>query len=400
MRDADQIEISAGRRLRTLAVGGVAVVVVAAALLAGGVRPQLEAPAVSRPSPSPRASLSPEPSRVDDVQFVSPSVGFAQLARRPQTAAVGLFSSHDGGRTWSHEWEGALFSFRFFDAAHGVLATAGGLQVTADGGSTWAFRGWPEPGSPAAVAFADRVTGLALFGEAPVQMGSAEAVRIYRTVDAGLHWSLAGATSGPPVGLPLLGHKSQLGMAAGGLAWLAVTDPHYLRTIYVSRDWGGYWSPIAMPAAPDSDLVAPLVTLGGAGGVLTLVVQWVLGPARSEDPGVAYSVPPGKVPSFLYLLGPDRSDWETVPLPSQPYGDLALDYRPDGGGYLLGGDLFCRLGRTGTTLCGGPGLGEVAIDRLDDLGSGILVAVDHHFGLAYRSEDAGGHWSIVELPRS
>jgi len=108
--------------------------------------------------------------------------------------------------------------------------------------------------------------------------------------------------------------------------------------------------------------------------------------------------PVNPVPTFLYVLGSAGDGWRTVSLPAQPLGEIAAAVGADGDGFTLGGASDCRIAAMVTSGCTPPGLGDVAVDRLDQLGPDDLLAVDHRYGGGYWSRDGGSHWSLLPLP--
>jgi photosystem II stability/assembly factor-like uncharacterized protein len=194
-----------------------------------------------------------------------------------------VFSTHDGGRSWTRLATGApettvWSAVRFADALHGFLAgvdlTSGVVYATADGGRTWAERLRVE-GTP--------FTGLDVCGtELGWVCGRAGAV--YATVDGGATWTPQLSTTGVDLnavsfagwdrGLAVGDHGAIIRTHDGGLTWKPVRShtTHVLRGIsYVERrvgftigaggvvlktdSWGHRWRRLGTPD-PQADRVA------------------------------------------------------------------------------------------------------------------------------------------------
>jgi len=385
MRDADGIEVTAGRRLRAYAVGAGALLVVAA-VAAGAGHAQAGARAAVHAKPAAAQPVAtPIPPSTQDIQFVSPRVGFVEMTGSPAR----LYRTIDAGGTWSLVWEGPQVFFKFFDADHGMAwGQPAGLLATADGGASWSFRPWHRPVTPVAAAFATPDAGLAVFpGPAGLVAGAQPAI-VYRTADGGESWTPTAKLYGPSDHAPAAQYLAGLGITAEGLAWV-LFDSGLSRSLAVSHDGGTAWSEVALPAAPTAGVVDPVLQLDGASGHLVLTTQWVPRTGSPVNP----------VPTFLYVLGSAGDGWRPVPLPAQPFGEIAAALGADGTGFALGGASDCRIAALEASGCSSPGLGDVAVDRLDLLDPNDLLAVDHRYGGGYWSRDGGFHWSLLPLPR-
>jgi photosystem II stability/assembly factor-like uncharacterized protein len=163
-----------------------------------------------------------------------------------------IVATTDGGVTWTAEDSGTtqgLWSVSFVDPQHGWVAGAATLFSTDDGGASWT----PRPGSPAGtwVQFVDVDHGWSLAGA------------LFATSDAGAHWTSVSvpstATQGGSVtgaahfedathGWVLQG-ESILATADGGQTWTTATGNFPSMGQIVSSDRQHAWL-VERAAAP------------------------------------------------------------------------------------------------------------------------------------------------------
>lgn len=239
----------------------------------------------------------------------------------------GVYRSADGGATWT-ERSGNLPGFENFfvdelrvdphDPQTLWAGTNRGVYVSEDGGATWEARrdGLHAPGAPTPFV---QVIALRLAPSNPVVAYAADLARLFRTVDAGRHWTLLASL--PPLSYRLLDvlvdpRDPDVVFVAGG-------------EVRVSRDGGATWDRVpvgngtsifralaADPRNPD------VLYAGGEEGVF-----------RSTDGGHAWQ-----------LVAAIPITWQ---------GDLAVS--PAGGVWAgdIGGIYFSPDGVSGWTLVPG-----------------------------------------------
>jgi hypothetical protein len=371
-----------------------AVLVVAGVVLAVNRAPRT-VPA-ARPSAHPAPASTPTPPVVLDLQFVSGRVGYVEVNGQPAR----VYRSTDAGQTWSIAWEGPEAQFHFVDADHGFLYSShfGGLLATADGGGSWSFRNWPQPGIPAAAAFAAGGAGLAVFPGPLGLVAGARPALVYRTADGGASWAPTATLYGPSDRAPATEYVAGMGLTDGGLAWV-LFDAGLSRSLAVSRDGGSSWAQVDLPLAPGAGLVDPVLHLDGSSGTLVLTTQWVAGPVNVNGNAMAFPAPAGPVPTYLYRLG-ENARWSGLKLPAQPFDGYAAALDGAGSGFLLGAEQDCRLTVEAVSDCGPSTLGATPVEQLQLLGDGTLVASEGHLGVGMISADGGAHWRLLALPLS
>lgn len=200
-----------------------------------------------------------------------------------------IFKTTDGGRTWAQQFVNAeprafYDCFAFFDRDRGVVVSDAVdgrllLRATRDGGAHW--DAVPPQGMPAAHegegAFAASGTCLVALGDrlAWIATGSTAEARAYRSVDAGLSWSVHAVpvVSGEAAGATSLAFRDPLhGVALGGRI-AAATDT--ANQVAVTADGGVTWTRSGRP--PFSGAVfgsaylprarSPLLVAAGPGGL-------------------------------------------------------------------------------------------------------------------------------------
>jgi photosystem II stability/assembly factor-like uncharacterized protein len=400
------------RAQRALGAVGLAVVVVAA-VGAVYLRPWQWTPPV--PGPAAARAAPAIPASVQQVQFLSPAVGWV-VTDGPASAA--LFHTTDGGRHWQRQLEGVHgfdWTLRFFDAGHGVVYMIGrdgspALWRTGDGGHHWARLTLPAPVPPHLVFFADpdhgwsvaRPTLQVVFG--PIV--DRQDVVLFRTADGGATWAPVLATDErQPVshGLGDDGQKTWIWFRDRSAGWIGQTNPGEHAVVYATTDGGEDWSRQELPA-PGGDqagagtLTVPPIAFGRDGVALVearivpvsngwtvqggSLVTWQLAAA-------AWSAPTA-LPANPFSLGSlgtvDGRRWWAAAGPSvQMTDDAGAHWRPVG--QAPAGMQFVEL-------------------SLVDAGHAWAILVDTRsctpwlpcrFTLA-RTADGGRHWSVVRSP--
>jgi photosystem II stability/assembly factor-like uncharacterized protein len=133
---------------------------------------------------------------------------------------------------------------------------------TADGGRSWSQASLVAADQPVAIAFAGTRQGWLL-----QSMGAAmgqNAVRLYRSSDAGQSWTLAASSAArhnpqSDTGLPIACDKTSVAggpigrSAAAGLAWITGFCAGSLTgAVLVSRDGGAHWASPLLPIPPSA----------------------------------------------------------------------------------------------------------------------------------------------------
>jgi photosystem II stability/assembly factor-like uncharacterized protein len=290
------------------------------------------------------------------LQMVSPLSGWAlRWTQDPDaldSATLAAVRTTDGGRLWSDATPPAARSLLTPTMTAAVLfardserawlavsrdrgrRTVTAVFATANGGATWVGSSIPfAVGRARWLDFVDPRHGW-LMTDLGSAMGS-EAVAVYRTRDAGVHWSLvsrtrpladAGATERG--GLPLRCDKTGITFATKTVGWITNACDGAENPAWVTHDGGAHWAVQRFPIAPAtlSQLcrsgcqVAP-PTFFGKNGVLTL------------------SSPTGEM---LFVTDDTGVRWTTRRLPATPNGSGRIDFVNAKNGFWVPGQSTHR----------------------------------------------------------
>jgi photosystem II stability/assembly factor-like uncharacterized protein len=197
--------------------------------------------------------------------MVSASTGWALIfTSNPSNSSVlAVARTADGGRTWALVTPAAprgsfVQGTTVLDAASAQRAwvvgvTPGHKSVifgTVDAGRSWWRSEAVAAAQPVAVDFASRSRGW-LLESMGAAMGS-NPVRVYRTADGGLRWSLAamsqasGEAAANGSGLPVECGKVGISFSSPQAGWIA-TRCNLGYSILVSRDGGAHWASKQLP---------------------------------------------------------------------------------------------------------------------------------------------------------
>lgn len=210
----------------------------------------------------PKAVFHPFGEIMPQVQldFLDPSHGFAFLSGNSAKGRndSDLFWTADGGRTWSADRPtgsgsvGIEGTIGFATATDGVIVNAlhgAGIVVTHDGGRTWidATLTPPSGSAGAQLFFAQPVyfDGRSGLVSIDFQIDTSSVTRVYRTLDAGSSWTIAGTL---PTGVSAISFLDPQ-------RWIGFSVSEVVRTV----DGGQTWvrSPaVGPPGAPESFLMA------------------------------------------------------------------------------------------------------------------------------------------------
>ena len=222
--------------------------------------------AASSPAATPTAAPVRSPAGVwlDSLQMVSATTGWALLSTSnpDDNSALQLGRTTDGGRSWALVTPTALTAalgdgilLKAVDLQRAWLAAApsenaGGTTVvfrTVDSGRSWQRSAPVAANQPVDIV----VTGQRgwLLESLGAAMGS-NPVRVYRTTDGGLRWSLLAASPKPgtTAGDGLQSYCDKTGLAFGSalLGWVtAQCNGGY--SVQLSRDGGARWSTQRLP---------------------------------------------------------------------------------------------------------------------------------------------------------
>src|SRR5437868_2879456 len=249
------------RRAIGLMAGALAVVIVASLLY---LRPGLPA---TTASPSPTAAAAPRLSGPYSAtfDFLDPARGWALVLDYSVASRFWIFATTDGAAHWRRLFAapaiGGNIYLHFFDPDHG-LAYAGELYRTVDAGVHWTVVSSP-PGGPY-FTFASPARGWSLPSEGPLPP------LLYATADGGMTWSAVSAALPRSFVIDPAGDSPAFGFRDTGEGWLgaALPDP----TAYLTLDGGSRWRAIALPlSTPGYAIYTSSVKVLPGSGVLALV---------------------------------------------------------------------------------------------------------------------------------
>ncbi|HZV24136.1 MAG TPA: hypothetical protein VFF93_10245, partial [Luteimonas sp.] len=233
-------------------------------------------------------------------------------------------------------------------------AVNGGVWETLDAGRTWQpiFDAQPV-GSIGALAVAPSDPNVVYVGtgEADMRSDIAQGDGMYRSDDAGRHWTKIG-----------LADSQQIGRV--------IVDPRDAKTVFVAA--------LGHPYGPNAERGVFRSRDGGA--------HWTRVLGKGEDTGaIDLSFEPGN-PQVVYasLWQARRTPWNVYPPASGPGSGL---YKSTDGG-----DSWTQVRGNGFP---DSHVGRIGIAISDSAPSRVYAIVDGDAGGLYRSDDAGAHWRLA-----
>jgi photosystem II stability/assembly factor-like uncharacterized protein len=403
--------------------------VLAAVLLAAGcgtvpARGQSAAPppaasGSSEPSGWPAASGSQAAAGIwlDSLQMTSASTGWAlRWTQNPAVVDDGYLAparTTDGARTWTSVTPPAARALLTTPDAQAVLqaldsrrawlavtaATTDSSSVhltevfaTANGGRTWTESApLKVPDYASFLSFADPEHGWLLIAYGGT-MGQ-EPVRLYRSSDGGLRWSLVARTPQTGTGsngLPVTCDKAGLVFATASAGWLSGACFSLPDALLVSRDGGVTWASQVLPVPASSCLPDECEVFGpqfvGRTGFLVI----------DRAPAAPY-----------FLVSQDLGvTWRSEPLPPGAGKDPRVQFFSPLSGMLVSGGPQGAIGpvfyttadggRTWTAVRQGRSLSQLGIDFVSEQTGFAWVSGADTTGSSppamYRTADSGRTW--------
>jgi photosystem II stability/assembly factor-like uncharacterized protein len=286
------------RQRRAVSLGAISLIVIAAAGVAY----------LHSTSPS-QSRTARQPSNVQAVQglanafaydFVTPSVGWAVAATMSPTKLSGpfwVFRTGDSGKHWQKQIAGqttlvpdTIGTLQMLDKSNGFVVAGEPLKLyrTIDGGIHWRLLGLPTQDAVFPIFSSLRVGWIEATSASspPTHLGP----HLYATIDAGDSWT---RLPDPPVDLAevAFGTTSEVWAGAQGTA-----QPK----LYTSEDGGHSWQTHQLPAPPShtglDTYSTQVVILPGGGLAVTIYYQSATYELTSFDGGTSWTytnLPPG-----------------------------------------------------------------------------------------------------------
>ena len=356
-------------------------------LLVAGCGPSPARSQSAAQTPVASVSSATVPIWLDSLQMTSASTGWAlRWTQNPAVANDGYLAparTTDGARTWTSVTPPPVRALVAAPGATAVLHALDGerawLAVTAaapdnspvhltdvfatvNGGRTWTTSApLKASGNAVFLSFAGPERGWLLMADGAAMQQ--EPVQLYRTGDAGLHWSLAAQTPRTGTGsngLPVTCDKAGLVFAAAFAGWLRRCVLLSAGALLVSRDGGVIWASQALPVPASSCLPDECEVFGpqfvGRAGFLVI----------DRAPAAPY-----------FLVSQDLGmTWRSEPLPPGAGKDPRVQFFSPRSGVLVSGGppgaigpVFYTTadgGRTWTAVRQGRSLSQLGIDFVSE----------------------------------
>lgn len=334
--------------------------------------------------------------------FADSRDGAVSLTQRGASSG-GLYTTHDGGRSWQKAAIPApgTGSVTYFDPRDAVLVGNGtdveDAWTTGDGGNVWTVVPLPAhpsgPYVPAAPMFSDTRQALLIR-----QLGTANApvhpVEIWRTQDGGLSWTRRAAA-----GIPVDGYKSLIWFDGERALLLVAPADGAAPSVLFTADGGDSWrlsEQVLVPQPGTGAQPPPTATVLRSGARLVL---WTTLNGRAPDEAQS------RAASYAAVSQDAGADWG--PLQRQPDG-LSGSPVPDGHGRLvvLRGDRLWASSDAAHTWssravhlpAGADALGLLSATSDELFAVAAYDPTEEEPEALLYSRDAGDHWLTVTLP--
>ncbi len=371
------------RGRRAIALGALAVLVIAAAAftyLRSGSVPQ---PSAAEPSAS-RQSVQ-KPGDVVSYDFVSTSVGWAAEATVSPSSDSGpfwIFRTTDGARHWQKQLSGQtafiwapLGSLQMLDRSNGFLIAGDPLKLyrTVDGGAHWAILELPVDDT-IQITFSDLRDGWVL-AQSRATPPSYSGTHLYATNNAGNSWT---RLPNPPLDL------ASIAVRGTSEAWAGARGPGS-PLAYTSDDGGYAWKKHVLPTPPgylpDNVYSTYLQLLPAVGAAVTINYNTATFELTSFDRGVSWTstTPPTATAAGTYT--------------SYGYQDSSHWWAVAGSALYKSSDAGQSWTRIADTMPAGLNLLQV----YDSQNAWARFSFTTGQRLAYTS-DGGLHWSSANVP--
>lgn len=365
--------------------------------------------------PSATATATPpagEPLTLASIHMLTATEGWATGSTVPSGGVAqpapsnNVFRTSDGGASWqdvtpSDVVSQTVASTYFLDTSHAWAASPASTDSapapttftvygTQDGGQTWRQS---EPiatsgGGPGQIDFVDAQHGWLM-----VTLGAGmmhQALAIYSTADAGMHWQQVALTSGTegestPGSLPFVCDKSGITFSDTSTGWAGGACPGAPLFFYVTHDAGQTWEPVTLPAPAGypADLYAQCQCAVSRPTFVTPQVGFVTIQIYEQQPSAA-----------LYVTEDGGATWTARELPVTQLAGGSPDFVDANTGWLTDGQQLYATHDAGQTWSA---VGTLPLPG-EDLRSLDFADADNGWLLGqqlYITRDGGRSWSAI-----
>lgn len=414
---AERARPSLKRELLLSAAVAAGILALAIAVTAGVRAHLLQSPGPVKQSSSPSVPPVTTAFTIQNIQFISPQVGWLNESGNTPAGPSAVYRTTDGGKHWQEQlhWDGPGAEQMLFDGQDGIVVGMGGVPLfrTTDAGAHWQRLTLPpmlqaESSNP--IYFRSPTEGWIMgfvpqtYSDAACAPGGCPLMGLFHTSDGGKSWSET-ATLKPLELFPGGRMPGQLEFSDALNGWLVGGDVSANQgALYATHDGGRTWSAVRLTVPALGQNQSAMVNqaphfFNSRDGVLIIQTAEACQPPACSSA----QVPPS---AFLYKTNDGGEHW-TAPAPL-PVGDFG----PGGIFYLDPDHYWLVAGSTvASSIDGGQhwSLHQNAVSPQLFLSQPDFQSVDAGWAVAISATqlratqlvyttDGGAHWAPVKTP--